>query len=45
MKFGICHFVVLDNGSPFKVAFITMCKSLRLNYDVLAKRDHKGLTA
>ena len=44
MKFGICHLVVLDDGSPFKGAFIAMCDALNLNYDVLAKRNHKGLT-
>ena len=44
MKFGLCHLVVLDDGSPFKGSFIAMCKMLRLNYDVLAKRNQKGLT-
>ena len=44
MKFGLCHLVVLDDRSPLKGVFIVMCKSLRLNYDVLAKRNHKGLT-
>ena len=44
MKFGLCHLVVLDDGSPSKGSFIAMCKSLRLNYDVLAKRNHKSLT-
>ena len=44
VKFVLCHLVVLDDGSPFKGAFIAMCNALRLNYDVLAKRNHKGLT-
>ena len=44
MKFGLCHLAVLDDGSPFKGAFIAMCISLSLNHDVLAKRNHKGLT-
>ena len=44
MKFGLCHLVVLDDGSPFKDAFIAMCDALNLNHDVLAKRNHKGLT-
>ena len=44
MKFGLCHLVVLDDGSPLKGAFIAMCNALNLNYDVLAKRNHKGLT-
>ena len=44
MKFGLCYLVVLDDGSPFKGAFIAMCNSLNLNHDVLAKRNHKGLT-
>ena len=44
MKFVICHLVVLDDGSPFKGDFIAMCDVLSLNYDVMAKRNHKGLT-
>ena len=44
MKFGLCHLVDLDDGSPFKGAFIVMCDTLNLNYDVLAKLNHKGLT-
>ena len=44
MKFCLCHLVVLDDGSPLKGAFIAMCNALNLNYDVLAKRNHKGLT-
>ena len=44
VKFGLCHLVVLDDGSPFKGAFIAMCNALSLNYDVLMKRNHKGLT-
>ena len=43
MKFGLCHLVVLDDGSPFKGAFIAMCDVLNSKYDVLAKRNHKGL--
>ena len=42
MKFGI--WVVLDDGNPFKGAFIAMCDVLNLNHDVLAKCNHKGLT-
>ena len=44
MTFGLCNLVFLDNGIPFKGAFIAMCDALSLNYDVLAKRNHKGLT-
>jgi len=44
MKFGLCQLVVLDDGISFKGAFIAMCDALNLNYDVLAKRIHKGLT-
>ena len=43
MKFGLCHLVVLDDGIPFKGACVAMCKSLKLNYDILANRNHKGL--
>ena len=43
LKFGICHLVILDDGSPFKDVFTVMCKVLHINYDNLAKRNHKGL--
>ena len=33
----------LADGNPFKGDFVTMCKALDLNYDILAKRNHKGL--
>ena len=44
MKFGLCHLVVIDNGTQFKGTFVAMCMDLDLNYDILAKRNHKGLT-
>ena len=44
MKFDLCHLVVLDDGDPFKGAFVAMCKSLKINYDILANRNHKGLS-
>ena len=44
MKFGLCHLVVLDDGTLFKVAFKAMCQALNLNYDILAKQNHKGIS-
>ena len=44
MKFGLCHLVIIDDGTPFKGDFVAMCIALDLNYDILAKRNHKGLT-
>ena len=44
MKFGLCHLVVIDDGIPFKSAFVAMCTALDFNYDILAKRNHKDLT-
>ena len=44
MKFGMCYLIVLDDGTPFKGAFVAMCQSLNLNYEILAKRNHKGLS-
>ena len=43
IKFGIYHFIVLVDRSSFKGAFIAMYEYLHLNYDVLAKRNDKGL--
>jgi len=34
----------LDEDSLFKDAFVAMCKALELNYDILAKINHKGLS-
>ena len=34
MKFGMCHLVVLDDGTPFEGAFIAMYQTLHLNYDI-----------
>ena len=44
LKFGMCHLVVIDDGAPFKGSFVSMFQALNLNYDVLAKRNHKGLS-
>ena len=44
MKFGMCHLVVIDDGIPFKGVFVAMFQAINLNYDVLAKRNHKGLS-
>ena len=44
MKFGLCHLVVIDNVIQFKRVFVAMCKVLKPNYDILAKRNHTGLT-
>ena len=43
MKFGLCRFVVLDNGNRFKGTFVTMCKSLDRHYDILAKRNELSI--
>ena len=44
MKFGLCRLVVLDDGTPFNGYFVAICQDLNLNYDILAKRNHKGLS-
>ena len=44
LKFGMCHLVVIDDGTPYKGPFVAMCQSLNLNYDVLTKHNHKGLS-
>ena len=43
MKFGVCHLVVVNDGTLFKGVFVAMCKSLDLNYDNLVKRNHKEI--
>ena len=32
LKFSICYLVILDDGSPFKGAFSTICKALNINF-------------
>ena len=32
------------NGTPFKGTYVAMYKTLDQNYDILAKRNYKGLT-
>ena len=44
MKIGLCHLVVLNDGTSFKVAFVAIRKVLKLNYNILAKRNYKGLS-
>ena len=40
----MCHLVVIYDDTPFKGTFVAICTSLDLPYDILAKRNHKGLT-
>ena len=40
IKFGLCHLIVLDDGTTFKGSFIASCEALN---DVLVKCNHKGL--
>ena len=44
MKFGSFHLIILNDVTPFQVAFIAMCQTLNKTYDIFAKRDHNGLT-
>ena len=43
-KFGMCYLAIIVDGIPFKGVFVAICQALNLNYDVLAKRNHKGLS-
>ena len=43
LQFGIYHLIIIDDGSPFKFTFIAMNKSLNINHDTLAKRNHTYL--
>ena len=44
MKCGLSHLVVLDDGNSFKGTFFVMYKALKLNFDILSKCNHKGLS-
>ena len=43
MKSGFCHLVVLDDGNSLKGGFVTMYKNIDLNYEILAKCNHKEI--
>ena len=43
LKFGIRHLVVMNDGTPFKGAFILACDALHLKYECVVKRDHKAV--
>ena len=44
MKFGLYHLVIMDDGTSLKFSIVSICKTLDLNYDARANRNHKGLT-
>ena len=44
MNFSLYHLVVIYYGTPFKGTYVAMYKTRDLNYDILAKRNYKGLT-
>ena len=41
LKFDMCHLVIIDDGTPFKTAFVEICQALNIEYDILSKRTHK----
>ena len=44
IQFRLYHLVVLEDGNPFKENSIAICQALNLNYDIFAKRNHKGIS-
>ena len=42
-KFDLWHLVVLDDGTQFKGDFVAVCNTIYLNYDILARNNHKVL--
>ena len=44
LKFGLCHLIVLNDGTPLKEYFPVMCTALNLDYASLSKPIHKDLT-
>ena len=44
MKFGVRHLVIIFNESHLKGIFVAMCKYINLNYEILEKLNHRGLT-
>ena len=44
MKFELCHLVVRDDSIPLKGVFTTRCDFLQVKYELVAKRNHKGVS-
>ena len=42
LTFRMCSVVVIDDGSIFKGAFISMCTNLNINHWSLARGNHMG---
>lgn len=45
MKFGLCHLVVIHNGTLFKIIFSVMRDYLTINCEFVDKRNHKDISA
>jgi len=43
LKFGICAMVVVDEGSEYRRTFEQMCKTLKISFHPVAKRNHKAV--
>ena len=43
LKLSIYHLVLLDDDRRLKVVFSEIYKELYINFDILAKINHKGL--
>ena len=43
-KFGMCYLAIIVDGILFKGVFVAIYQALNLNYNVLAKRIHKGIS-
>ena len=41
LKFDMCHLIIINDGTPFKTAFVEICQALNIEYDILSKRTHK----
>ena len=44
MKCGLCHLVVIDDDAIFKRLSTAICDYSTINYKVVSKRNHKGIS-
>ena len=44
IKFSLCHIVVIGDDNQFKSVFNNMYDCLTINYEVVAKYIHKGVS-
>ena len=43
-KFGLYYLIAIYDDTPYNEAFITLYQTLKLNYNIVSKHNHKKLS-